>query len=70
MLQNWNHKYSSHNSIIKCVGSTIKYVGFEPIHYTINLDDISSFMVFSDFDYLFLLGFEISGYIDDMSSIY
>ena len=30
--------YSSYNSNIKCVGSTIKYIGFESIHYVINLD--------------------------------
>ena len=27
MLQNWSHWYSSHNSNIKCIGSTIKCVG-------------------------------------------
>ena len=26
ILQNWNHRYSSHNSDIKCVGSTIKCI--------------------------------------------
>ena len=36
------------------VGSTINCVGFESIHYAINLDVVSSFMIFSDFDYMFL----------------
>ena len=39
---------------IKYVGSTIKYFGFKSIHYTINLNVDSSFMVFSDFDSMFL----------------
>ena len=34
--------------------STIKYVDFESIHYIINMDDVSSFMVFSEFDHIFL----------------
>ena len=54
MLQNLNYKYSSHDSNSKCVGSTIKYIGFEPIHYTINLNVVSSFMVLSDFNFMFL----------------
>ena len=42
MLQNWSdHTYLSHYSIIK-------YVGFELIYYTINLNIVSSFMFFSD----------------------
>ena len=36
-------------------GSTIKYIGFESIHYAINMDVVSLFMIFSDFDYMFLL---------------
>ena len=47
--------YSSYNSNIKCVGSTIKYISFESIHYTINMNIVSSFMVFNDVDYMFLL---------------
>ena len=47
MLQNWSQRYSSHNSNIKCTH-------FESFHYTINLDVVSSFMIFSDFDYMFL----------------
>ena len=43
MLQNWSHRYYSHNSNIKCVGSIIKWLVFEPIHYA-----------FSEFDYMFL----------------
>ena len=39
--------YYSHNS-------NIKYIAFEPIHYTINLDIVLSFMIFSEFDYVFL----------------
>ena len=54
MLQNLSHRYSSYNRNIKCVGSTIKCMGFELIHYTINLDVVSSFMVFRDFDSMFL----------------
>ena len=46
--------YSIHNSNIKCVGSTIKCIDFESIHYVINLDVVSSLMVFRDFDYMFL----------------
>ena len=41
-------------SNIKCVGSTIKYIGFEPINYAINLDVVSSYKVFNDFDFMFL----------------
>ena len=50
MLQNLSHMYFSHNSI----GSNIKCIDFESIHYVINLDVVSSFMVFNDFDYIFL----------------
>ena len=39
--------YSSHNSNIKYVDSTIKYIGVESIHYAINLDVVSSFMILS-----------------------
>ena len=42
--------YSSHNSNIKCVGSIIKNIGFEPIHYAINLDIVLSYMIFRDFN--------------------
>ena len=54
MLQNWSHRYSNHNSNIKYLGSIIKYIGFKLIHYAINLDVVSSFMVFSEFDSIFL----------------
>ena len=54
MLQNWSQRYSSHNSNIKCVDSTIKCIGFESFRYAINLDVVSSFMIFSGFDYMFL----------------
>ena len=54
ILQNLSYMYSSHNNNIKCVGLTIKHVGFESIHYAINLDIVSSFMVFNDFDSMFL----------------
>ena len=43
MLKNWNRKYSNHNNI--------KFVGFMPIYYVINLDILISCMVFS---YLYL----------------
>ena len=45
----------SYNSNSKCVDSIIKDIDFESIHYIINLDAVSSFMVFNDFDYIFLL---------------
>ena len=46
--------YSSYNHNIKRVDSTIKCISFESFHYTINLDVVSFFMIFSDFDYIFL----------------
>ena len=55
MLQNLSHRCYIHNSNIKYIGSPIKCIGFEPIHYNINLDVVSSSMVFNDFDYMFLL---------------
>ena len=54
MLQKWSQRYSSHNSNIKCVDLTIKCIGFESFHYAINLDVVSSFVVFSDFNYIFI----------------
>ena len=45
--------YTSHNYNIKCLDLTIKYISFDPIHYVINLDDISLFTVFSNFDSMF-----------------
>ena len=47
MLQNWSHMYSSHYMIIK-------YVSFKPIHYVINLNIVSFFKVFNEFDYVFI----------------
>ena len=47
ILQNLSHMYSSHHRIIKCVG-------FKPIHCVTYLDDVSSFRVFNEFDYVFL----------------
>ena len=47
MLQIWNLMYSRHFWIIK-------RVGFEPIILSINLNDASSYIVFSPFDYVFL----------------
>ena len=46
--------YSSHNNNIKCVDSTTKCIGFESFHYAINLDVVASFVVFSDFNSMFL----------------
>ena len=43
MLNNWSRTYSSHY--------IIKFVSFISIYYTINLDIVSSYMVFS---YLYL----------------
>ena len=54
ILQNWSQIYSSHNSNIKCIDSTIKYIGSELFYYAINLDVVSSIVVFNDFDYMFL----------------
>ena len=39
MLKKWNHRYYNHY--------IIKFVGFISIYYAINLDIVSSFMVFS-----------------------
>ena len=44
MLHNWSHRYSNHYRIIKC----------KSIHYVINMDVVSSFKVFNEFDYVFL----------------
>ena len=46
--------YSSHNSNINCVDSTIKYIDFKLFYYIINLDVVLSFMVFNGFVYMFL----------------
>ena len=54
MLQNLSHRYFSHNSNIKCISLIIKCIDFESIHCTINLNVVSSFMVFSEFDFIFL----------------
>ena len=53
-LHNWSQRYYGHNSNIKCVDSTIKCIVFESFHYAINLDVFSSFVVFNDFDFMFL----------------
>ena len=45
--------YSSHNCNIKCLCLTIK--DFELIHYAISPDVVSSSMVFSDFDSIYML---------------
>ena len=47
MLQNWSHRYFGHYIIIKCIS-------IEPIHYTINLNVVSSRRVFNEFDYVFI----------------
>ena len=47
--------YYSHSSNIKYVSSIIKCISFELVHYVINLDVVSSFIVFSDFDFMFIL---------------
>ena len=39
--------YSSYYKFIKCVD-------FQPIYYTINLNVVSSSIIFSEFDYMFL----------------
>ena len=47
MLQNWNHWYFIHYRIIK-------YLGFKPITYAINLNAVSSSKIFNGFDFMFL----------------
>ena len=32
MLKNWSHRYSSHNSNIKCIDSTIKCIDFASLN--------------------------------------
>ena len=65
MLKNWSYKYSSHfkniyiysshDSNIKYVSSPIKSIGFEPIHYAINLNDFHPlYIVFRNFDFMYL----------------
>ena len=54
MQHKWIHRYYSHNNNIKYMGSTIKCIDFELIHYVINLDVVLSFMIFRDFDYIYL----------------
>ena len=54
MLYNLSQKYYSHNSNIKYIDSTIKCIDFKLFHYVINLDAVSSYVVFNDFDYIFL----------------
>ena len=47
ILQNLSHRYINHNSNIKCVS-------FESIRYVMDLNIVSSFMIFNDFDSIFL----------------
>ena len=46
--QNLSHMYYNHYSIIK-------FVDLESIHYGINLYVVSSFMIFSKFDYVLIV---------------
>ena len=48
MLQIWNNRYSSHYRIIK-------YLGFEPIIYVINLNIALFSKVLNEFNSIFLL---------------
>ena len=61
--------YYSHNSNIKCVGLVIKCIGFEPIDYAINLNVVSSSMVFNDFDYIFIDSLNQSNYFSLQNKI-
>ena len=54
MLYNYNHMYYSYNNNIICVDSTITCIDFESFYYVINLDVISSYIVFNDLDSMFL----------------
>ena len=51
--------YYSHNSNIKHIASTIKYISFELIHYVIILNVVSSSMVCNDFDYILLSMYQL-----------
>ena len=42
--------YSSQNNNIKC-----ECISFDSFHYDINIDVVLPFVVFSDFNYMFLL---------------
>ena len=53
ILQNYSHIYYSHNNNIKCVSLTIKCMDFELIHYNINMNIVSFFYIFNDFDCIF-----------------
>ena len=53
ILQNITKIYFNHNSNIKYLDSTIKYIGFESFRYNINMDVISSFMFFNGFNSMF-----------------
>ena len=46
ILQNRSHRYSNHNSNIKYVDLIIKCINFESIHYFININVVSSFIIF------------------------
>ena len=46
--------YSSYNSNVKYIDSTIKYKDFELFRYTINFDVVSLFIVFNNFNFIFL----------------
>ena len=54
MLHNYNHMYFSYNNNIICVDLTIKCIDFESFYYAMNLDVISSYIVFNDLDSMFL----------------
>ena len=49
-----NHTYFSHNSNIEYVYLTIKFINFELINYVIDFDIVSLYIIFSDFDFMFL----------------
>ena len=48
MLQSWSHTYF----ILYII---IKFIGLESIYYTINLGVFSSFMIFNDLIFMFML---------------
>ena len=43
---NLSHRYSSHYSITK-------FIDFESVYYVINMDVVSSFIVFNEFVFVF-----------------
>ena len=54
VLQMRNHRYFSYDGIIKGIDLTIKCIDFKSFYYVINRANVSFYMVFSNFDFMFL----------------